>query len=304
MSLRATAFTELVGCAVPLQQAAMGGVTTVELAAAVAAEGGLGMLSGTGRTASDLVADFEAASALAGPGGVVGASFIVPFLDRGALEAIAATAPLVECFYGDPDDHLVAAIHAGGALAAWQVGSTAEAAAAVDAGVDIVVAQGREAGGHVRGSTGLLPLLDEVLHVVDVPVVAAGGLGSGRAIAAVLTAGAHAVRIGTRFVATVEADVHPDYAAALVEATAGDTVLTDTFSLAWPDAPHRVLRSCVDASGADKATRSPMPPGRTFDGPRASAALYAGESVGSVHAVRPAADVFRELVADAVATLG
>lgn len=205
--------------------------------------------------------------------------------------------------YGDPDARVVQVIHDGGALAAWQVGSAAEAAAAVDVGCDVVIGQGCEAGGHVRGSVALRPLLDEVRAVVDVPVVAAGGIGSGRSMAGALAAGADAVRIGTRFVATVEADVHPDYAAALVQATDADTTLTTAFSMGWPDAPHRVLRSCVEFSTAAPTSRSPLPPVRDFTGNVGEAALYAGQSVGSVRRVEPAADVVRELVGDAIHAL-
>src|SRR5204863_9454556 len=125
---------------------------------------------------------------------------------------------------------------------AWQVGSVDEARAAVDAGCDFIVAQGVEAGGHVRGQIGLLPLLDRVLDVVGVPVVAAGGIGTARAMAAALAAGASAVRVGTRFVASQEADTHPDYAQALIDAGPGDTVLTTTVAVMCPGAPHRVLR--------------------------------------------------------------
>src|SRR5207248_5682729 len=106
-------------------------------------------------------------------------------------------------------------VHAGKALAAWQVGSLEEAQAAVDAGCDFIVAQGVEAGGHVRGRISLLPLLDEVLPVVGIPVVAAGGIGTARAMAAALAAGASAVRVGTRFVAAVESEAHPHYKEAL-----------------------------------------------------------------------------------------
>jgi NAD(P)H-dependent flavin oxidoreductase YrpB (nitropropane dioxygenase family) len=282
--LAPTPFTALVGCRVPIQQAAMGGVTTPALAAAVAGAGALGMLSGTGMSPAAIAADVEAASG----SGVVGVGFLMPFLDRGAVEAAAPAARVVECFYGAPDATLVDAIRAGGALAAWQVGSADEAAAAVDAGCDLVVVQGIEAGGHVRGTVPLVPLLDAVRARVTVPLVAAGGIGDG-------------VRVGTRFLAATEADVHPAYRDALFAAGAEDTELTTAFSLAWPDAPHRVLRSCVTAPGADPSTRSPMPPTQTFAGTVADAALYAGTSVAAVHRVQPAAAIVDELVRDAAA---
>ena len=148
-------------------------------------------------------------------------------------------------------------IHRHGALVACQVGSRDEAIAAVEAGCDIIVAQCVEAGGHVRGTIGILALLDEVLDAINVPVLAAGGIGSGRAIAAVLAAGADGVRVGTRFVAAEESGVHPTYARAVVDATARDSVYTEAFSVGWPNAPHRVLRSSLEAAEAFGRYRRP-----------------------------------------------
>jgi nitronate monooxygenase len=205
----------------------------------------------------------------------------------------------------------VGRVHRGGALAAWQVGSADEAEAATDAGCDFIVAQGVEAGGHVRGELGLLVLLDQVLGRVDVPVVASGGIGTARAMAAALAAGASGVRVGTRFVASAESGAHPDYVDALVEADATDTVLTTTFSTGWPDAPHRVLRSCIAAaeafegevvgeirsgdSGFAIPRFAPPPPDRETTGAIEAMPLYAGQSVGSVRGVLPAAVIVAEL---------
>jgi NAD(P)H-dependent flavin oxidoreductase YrpB (nitropropane dioxygenase family) len=230
-------------------------------------------------------------------------NFLVPFLDECALEAASSVTTFVECFFGIPDSSIVRRIHDGSALAAWQVGSLEEARAAADAGCDVLVVQGREAGGHVRGTMPLLPLLEQVRGGIDLPLVAAGGIGSGEAVATALLAGADAVRIGTRFVATSEADVHPAYADALIAAGARDTILTEVFSMGWPDAPHRVLRRCVDATTLAPELRSPAPPTRSFTGDVASAALYAGESVSDVTAIVPAATVVQELLRDAAAAL-
>jgi NAD(P)H-dependent flavin oxidoreductase YrpB (nitropropane dioxygenase family) len=305
-----TRFTELVGCEIPLQQAGMGGVATADLAVAVAEAGALGML-GLPMVPAEMVAEIldGVAKATTKP---VGANFLMPFVDRDAVAAAAERARLVEFFYADPDPSLVDLVHRGGALAAWQVGSADEARQAVDAGCDIVVAQGVEAGGHVRGTVALLPLLDAVLAAApDVPVVAAGGIGTARAMAAALAGGADAVRVGTRFVATEEADTHPEYAQALIDAGPDDTVLTTTFSVMWPDAPHRVLKSCVEAAEAFDGDnvgemamgvmQMPLPrfavpcPARATTGTIAAMALYAGQSVGAVTKVQPAADVVREL---------
>ena len=295
-----TSFTQLVGCRVPIQQAGMGGVSTPELAAAVARAGGLGMLGGAGLSAAQVAEQLDAALGVAGEDGRIGVNFLVPFLDPAAFESAAELAPVVECFYGAPDEELVERGHHGGALVAWQVGSLDEARAAVDAGCDVLVVQGHEAGGHVRGTTPLLRLLDEVRDRVALPLVAAGGIGNGERAAAAFAGGADAVRIGTRLLATPEADVHPAYAAALVTAGADDTVITEAFSLAWPNAPHRVLRSCIAASGDDPSIRSPLPPTRDFAGRWEAAALYAGTSVDDVRRIEPAARIVGELVADLI----
>lgn len=303
MTLPSTAFTALVGCRVPIQQAGMGGITTPTLAAAVASEGGLGMIAASGLPADMVVAQLRDALDLASDGARIGVNFLMPFLDERALEEAAAIAHVVECFYGDPHPAIVERIHTGGALATWQIGSLDEARAAADAGCDLIVVQGREAGGHVRGTTPLGTLLRDVRNATQIPLVAAGGIGSGAAMAAALLGGADAVRVGTRFVATVEADVHHDYAAALVAAGADDTILTEAFSLGWPNAPHRVLRRCVDTSDLEPTQRSPSPPTRDFSGDVATAALYAGESVADVTGVVPAAQVIRDLMREAESAL-
>ena len=129
-----------------------------------------------------------------------GVGFIAEDLDRvrEEFELAADSAPVVELFWGKPDLSAVEAIHQGGGLAFWQVGSVGEALAAADAGCDAVVAQGIEAGGHVRGTLPLLAFLDALVPKVTLPVVAAGGIASGRSIAAALAAGASAVIRSTR----------------------------------------------------------------------------------------------------------
>jgi NAD(P)H-dependent flavin oxidoreductase YrpB (nitropropane dioxygenase family) len=313
-----TAFTELVGCRLPIQLAAMGGgVTTPELVVAVSRAGGLGMLQRGGtRPLAERIAEIE--DARAGPFGVN----FVPALGQGErdeIELAASRARLVEFFWADPDPEVVALVHAGGALAGWQVGSVDEARRAADAGCDLVVAQGVEAGGHVRGTVALLPLLAEVLEAVSVPVVAAGGIASARSMAAVLAAGASAVRIGTRFLATSESGAHPDYVAALLASGQTDTVLTTAFGVGWPDAPHRVLASAVAAAealddetvGALDVNGEPQPlprlaartPTREVTGTVEAMALYAGEGVGLLTEIEDAGSLVRELAEGAEALL-
>lgn len=309
-----TRFTELIGCDVPIQQAPMGGVATgPELAVAVSNAGGHGMVCAITLPPDALDSIVDAVSQ--GTDRPFGVSFLMPFLNRECVELVAGRVGYVDFFYGEPEQALVDTVHGGGALAGWQVGSADEAVAAEAAGCDVVVAQGVGAGGHVRGTTELMPLLAEVLDRVDVPVVAAGGIATAATVDRVMRAGADAVRVGTRFIASPEANAHPDYIAAIVAATGDDTVLTDAFSVLWPDAPHRVLRSCLDAANAldDEiigevefgGERMPVPrlsvigPGRVASGELGAMCLYAGTGVGDVTEVRPAAEIVSELAAGA-----
>jgi len=314
-----TRFTDLVGCTVPIQQAPIGGCASPRLAAAVAGAGGLGMVSVTGDPPEIVAAQLDQARRLsAGP---IGAHFFMLMVDRdSAPESVAAAAeraPVVDFFYAEPDPALVRIVHAAGALASWQIGSVEEARAAADAGCDFLIAQGIEAGGHVRGQTGVLALLDAVLSAVDVPVLAAGGMGSGRALAAVLAAGADGARIGTRFVAAEEAEAHPRYVEALIAARPTDTLRSDTFALDFPGAPHRALRSsiaAVEAFQGDVVGEVFRPsdggrvPVRRFQkltltrhvsGAIEAMPHWAGESVGGVTGIQPAAEIVRELTDEA-----
>jgi NAD(P)H-dependent flavin oxidoreductase YrpB (nitropropane dioxygenase family) len=325
-----TKFTELLGCTVPLQQAGMGKIASPALAAAVAKAGGLGMVSGIGAAPPEYVAKILDGLRRS-TSGAFGANFIVAGVRESGkldadflkvLEVAASRAPVVEFFYETPDPELVELAHAGGALVSWQLGSGPEAAAAERAGCDLIVAQGTEAGGHVRGTIGLLALLGEVLPAVKVPVVAAGGIGTGRAMAAALAAGASAVRVGTRFVASEEAGTHPAYVEKLIAAEAKDTILTEAFSANWPNAPHRVLRSCVEAVDRFQGdvvgeTSQPWAPNirvpvhsrdsfvadKTTTGEFAAMPLWAGESVGGVKRLQPAGEIVRELADEAEALL-
>jgi nitronate monooxygenase len=307
----ATAFSELVGCRHPVQLAPMGGgVGSPSLALAVSEAGGLGMVSASypEPVAEQLRWVHERTT------GPVGAGFFAFDLParRADLEEAAELAAVVDLFWGRPDPEVVRWVHDGGALAVWQVGSRDEAVAAADAGCDVVVAQGVEAGGHVRGTTPLMELLDEVVRAVQVPVLAAGGIGTAERLVEVLQAGAAGARVGTRFLATTESAAHPAYLEALLAASGADTELTTAFGAGWPDAPHRVLRSCLDAAGAhdgevvartehgpvawDVPRWSPQPPSLLCTGDVLAMPLYAGQSVGEVRELLSVAEVMAALV--------
>jgi nitronate monooxygenase len=288
----------------------MPGIATPELAIAVAEVGGLGMISAVRHTPDRLAATLD--SIRLRTGNPIGVNFLIPFIDRQTVETAASGARVVEFFYGEPDAGLVKLVHGFGALVSWQIGSLTEAVTAVNAGCDLIVAQGTEAGGHVRGNLQLLPLLAEVRNAVRIPVLASGGIATAQQVAAILAAGADGVRIGTRFIASTESGAHPDYVKAILNAKAADTVITETFSVNWPNAPHRVLRSCVEAAISFEGDivaemdvdGTPMPvrkfatavPTKSTKGTVAAMALYAGESVSETREIKSARAIIEELM--------
>ncbi len=318
-----TRFTDLVGCEVPIQLAPLGGgIGTLELAEAVAGAGGHAMLGLTSLPAPVVEQLIEAVEQRAIR--AYGVNLLVPFLDHEVLELVASRVPVVDFYLGMPAPELVDVVHAGGALVQWQVCSREEAVAAQAAGCDLIVAHGVEAGGRNPGGIGLIPLLEQVLPAVSVPVIAAGGIATGRGIAAVLSMGAAGARLGTRFVAATESGAHADYVAAVVAAGSEDAVHTSVFDAAWPApevAGSRALRG--SAESAEAATEevigelalpdgrrapiarfAPSPPSTAASGLVAAMPMYAGQSVGSVTRVQPAAEIVSELAAEAEAALG
>jgi len=309
-----TAFTRLVGCTVPIQLAGMGSILSPELAAAVSNAGGLGQITLTGDVEDASRRLDRLCSMTTKPFGV---NLLIPYLDRQVLELAAGRARVIDFFWGDPDAELVRIAHEAGSLASWQVGSTAEAIAAEAAGCDFIIAQGFEAGGHIRGTLGLIPLLSSVLDSVSVPVLGAGGIGNGRGIAAVLGAGAAGVRMGTRFIAAAESNAHPDYVKALIAARAEDSVRTNRFHVQCGLCPstHGVLRQAIEAADAfdgeyvaeielegerERIVRfRGIPPFKGFHGHIEAMACYAGQSVGDVKRVEPAAEIVTALVEEA-----
>jgi NAD(P)H-dependent flavin oxidoreductase YrpB (nitropropane dioxygenase family) len=297
------AVLESIGVQTPVAQAGMGGgLSRHELAATVSEAGGLGTIAVNGADAIDR--ELSAARKLTGR--PLAVNVLLPFARRDWFEA-ASAADVVVTFWGTPKRRT-------GGTWVHQCGSVAEARAASAAGADAVIVQGVEAGGHVRGTQPLVHVLEEVLAAVDIPVVAAGGIGTAEAVCAAIDGGADAVRVGTRFVAAAESDAHPVYVDALVDSTGDDTVVTKTFSVGWPDAPHRVLASSVaraESTMADPVAQmhvpgqgvvpiprfSTSPPTTTTTGDVAAMALYAGRAVGDVRRRQPAAEIVAELTA-------
>lgn len=322
-----TAFCRLVGVPLPIVQAPIGGMATPELAAAVCEAGALGMLSLTWSEPDEIDAALARMRALTDrPFGV---NLILAWPQEDRLQrCLDGGARIVSFFFGDPAP-LVRIAHEAGALVFHTVGDAAEARRVVDTGVDVVVAQGWEAGGHVVGHVATMALVPRVVDAVSpTPVVAAGGIGDGRGLAAVLTLGASAGWLGTRFVMASEAPALPAYREHLAAAAETSTVYSSLFDLDWPDAPHRTLRnSTIDAW---EAAGRPLPGSRPGEGDVVATAdadgreilryestsprlgvtgelealpQWAGQSVGLIDDVRPAGQIVRTLAEEAAAAL-
>ncbi|HET7507866.1 MAG TPA: nitronate monooxygenase [Solirubrobacterales bacterium] len=220
---------ERLGVELPVVQAGMGGgISRHELAAAVSEAGGLGTIAVNGAEA--IRRELAAARALTGR--PLAVNVLLPFARRDWFEA-AAEADVVVTFWGRPRRRT---------SGVWlhQCGSVAEARQAQAAGADGVVVQGVEAGGHVRGTTPALQLLEEARRALpaDYPVLLAGGIAEKGDVRAALDAGATAAVAGTRFLLSEESRAHALYKERLL--VADETILTDLFGAAWP-APHRVI---------------------------------------------------------------
>lgn len=302
-----TALTERLGVALPIIGAPMGGIAHGGLARAVTEGGGLGML-GVGSSDGVELIDREAPVASAGGRLPFGIGLMAWRLDHHPelLEhAVAVRPTLVSVSFGSPEPY-IRALHHAGIVVASQVHDTVSAIAAVDAGVDIIVAQGTDAGGHT-GTVGTLPLLQIVLGAVDVPVVAAGGIATARGLAAVLAAGAAGAWVGTCLLACPEAATSAVAREKVLASGETDTILTRVFDVAqglpWPETfAGRALRNRFTdrwhgrepALAADAGARRQLTEARRA-GDYETAYVYAGQAVGLVRQSRPAAEVVRSL---------
>lgn len=309
----------------PIFSAGMGTVAGPALAAAVSNAGGCGVLGTASLSAKTVRDQIRALRGLTDrPFGV---NVVLAIMRRGQIEVcLEEKVPLLVLFWGDVGPHAADAVRQGVQVFA-QVGSVDEANSAVGAGATGVIAQGVEAGGHVRGRVPLAVLLPAVVKAIwPVPTIASGGIATGSGLVFALRQGAQAVSIGTRFLASDEAHAARDYKRRIVDACAQDTVLTELFDVGFPAAPHRVLRNKAldvwDLAGRPASGHRPgerevigtmSSGGADIDIPRYSAyipepsvtadlehmALYAGESCELVNDIKPAAQIVSDLMREA-----
>jgi nitronate monooxygenase len=314
----ATPLCDLLGIEHPIVQAPMGGPAVPQFAAAVSNAGALGMLA--------LSWSDDAGGAVRELRGLTkrpfGGNFGLQLDQHERLgTALDAGLHIVSLFWGDPTPY-VERIHNAGALLLHTVGSAEEAKRAVSAGVDVVVAQGWEAGGHVWGQVGTLALVPAVVDAVaPTPVIAAGGIGDGRGVAAVIALGAQGAWVGTRFLMAAEAPVHERYRERLINADETEALwFADLFDGGWPDAPHRALRNAtIDAweaagrpaagsrpgegdqvatrpNGAEIPRYASSTPVEGLEGDIDAMSLWAGQSVALAQRVQPASEIVADLV--------
>jgi nitronate monooxygenase len=310
-----TAVTDLFSIEAPIIGAPMAGVAGGELAAAVSTGGGLGMIGvGSTATAGSVLAEAAKARGAGRPFGIGLMAWALtdrPDLFQAAVDAEPA---LVSVSFG-AFEPWVERLQALGIPAATQAGDTKEARVAAGCGVDLLVARGSEAGGHGRDHVATLPLLQSVLDIVDVPVIAAGGIATGRGLAAVLAAGAAGAWVGTALLASPEAINSSAARARALAAVETDTRCTSVFDIAqgigWPPGyPGRALANDFWRRWAGREDELAANPdaAEQFAAARRSgdydvAYVYAGQGVGLLRAERSAAAVVADMAAEAEALL-
>ncbi|WP_353649885.1 nitronate monooxygenase [Nakamurella sp. A5-74] len=306
-----TWFTDEFRLDVPVACAPMAGVAGGRLAAAVSAAGGLGMI-GVPTTASvSWLHEQMQLAKMPGRSWGVGLTGWAVDDDAALLEAVLAARPdLVSVSFGDVTEY-VAPLHDAGIVVATQAGSIDDALAADAVGVDVIVARGAEGGGHGRNEVATLPLLQEILELVDAPVLAAGGISGRRGVAAVIAAGAEGAWVGTAFTVCPEGDFPAESRHAVLEARTTDTIWSRIFDiglgLGWP--PEFGGRSLVNevtkrwagreedllAGGPAVIALGDQLRSAKEAGDASFSAVYAGQAAGMIETSRPAAEVLADL---------
>ena len=308
----------------PILSAPMGGAAGPDLVAAVCNAGGYGVIPLWGKTVDQVHAGIDHVSALTDRNFAVNLNLSFPYQDQ--LQAcIDKQVHAISLFWG-MEPSAIAAAKQGGLAVLASVGSSQEARIAEDAGADVIVAQGWEAGGHVWGQVSTMALIPAVVDTVDIPVVAAGGIADGRGMAAALMLGASGVWIGTRFLASSEATIHDEYRDRILNASETETETEwypDLYDVYWPDAPHRALKNSITKVWKEAGTPAPgdrpneqevigyRPNGDAVvryqsytplpetTGDVAAMSLWSGQGVSLVREIKAASEIVEEIIREA-----
>ena len=323
--MKESRLANLLGLKYPILQAPIGSMAGVELASAVSNAGGLGSLALAWTPKEAAIERVRNLQTLTKKPFFV--NYVLAFPVLSLEEVLEAGVRVVTFAWGNPKQ-LVQKCHDANTLVGVQVGTNDGAKSSRDFGVDFIICQGAEAGGHVQSTTALLSLVEDVIQSCpDIPIVAAGGLTDGEDIAKVMRAGADAVMLGTRFVATMESRAHPLYKQALVNANAEDAVMTICFNDGWENTLHRVLRNStlmnwenagcpprgsrpgeaeqIASNHKDKIiTRyEEMPPANDMTGDILACVLYAGTGCGKIKDIPTVSELLPELWSECVKAL-
>ncbi len=310
------------GAQKPILSAPMAGAAGPELVAAVCNAGGYGIIPLWTKSDDQVAAGIEELRALTNGNFAVNLNLSFSYNDQ--LEAcIDCGVHGVSLFWG-MDTGAIERAKACGLIVLVSVGCAAEAKIAADAGADVIVAQGWEAGGHVWGQVSTIALVPAVVDAVDVPVIAAGGIADGRAMAAAMLLGASGVWVGTRLLGSKEATIHETYRKRLLDASEADTQWTyDLYDVDWPNAPHRTLINSTSQAWQMAGKSAPgdrpnenevlgrRPTGEPIvryqsytplpetSGEVEAMSLWAGQGVAQIREISSTAEIIEEIYQDA-----
>jgi enoyl-[acyl-carrier protein] reductase II len=279
----------------------MAWVATAELAAAVSNAGGLGLIGAGHMPPDPLRAEIRKAKELTAKPFGVNVMLMSPFVKEVMQVILEEKVPVITTGAGNPGEY-IAALKENGTSIIPVVASVALARRLARTGVDAVIAEGMESGGHV-GEVTTLTLVPQVVDAVDVPVIAAGGIGDARGVVAALALGAEGVQIGTRFVASSECTAHPDYKNAVLKAKDRSTVVTGISG----GHPVRVLDNRLAKEFAELDRRSApqeefdrLGTGRlkaaAVDGDIENGSVMIGQVAGMITEIKPVAAIIAEII--------
>ncbi|MCI5928968.1 MAG: nitronate monooxygenase [Pseudoflavonifractor capillosus] len=294
---------ELLGTEFPFIQGGMANIATGEFAAAVSNAGALGLIGSGGMNADSLRENIRRCKSLTDKPFGVNLMLMNPSVDEMAKVVIEEGVKVVTTGAGNPGKYIPAWKEAG-IIVIPVVAAAVLAKRLTRYGIDAVIAEGTESGGHV-GEMTTMALVPQVADAVDVPVIAAGGIASGRQLAAAYALGACGVQIGTCLLVSEECPIHPNYKQALLKASDTDTIVTGRTT----GAPVRVLKNKMakeyirmEKENIPLAEREKLTLGSlrraVFEGDTEMGSLMAGQVAGQLHEIRPVRAILEELYAD------
>jgi enoyl-[acyl-carrier protein] reductase II len=309
-----TPVCDVLGIEVPVMQAAIWPATAPELVATVSEEGGLGSIGSVFESADSVERQIARVRELTSRPFAV--NHVVPLLDEEAFEATLQAKPaVVSLALGDPGD-LVERIHTAGAKVIHQVHTVEQARRVAELGVDVIIAQGSEAGGQGMAlGVGAMALIPQVVDAVDpMPVLAAGGIADGRGLAAALVLGAQGANVGTRFLASEEASADDTWKRAILQTESEDVVRFEVFKEILPstsDRAYETVPRVMRTSFVEEWRRRPEEARREAERLRAEVMSavqqrrphelvpFTGQTAGLIHDILPAAEIVRTMVTEA-----